>query len=144
MRSKNLFYFLKYLFVLVFIGSAVGKLLDNRGFSAVIGTYQLLPDDLTLFVGLSVSLFELFLGVSILLNHKLKLCAQTAIAVHIGYLTLASITLWRGINLINCGCFGVFWARSLSYQTVIEDVVLILLSILFYKTVLARGVTNEE
>ena len=142
--TKYLFYFLKYLFVILFVTTGIGKLLDNRGFSEVIGTYQILPSYLTLFLGLIVSLFELFLGLAILLNYRLKACALLAIILHLGYVALATVSLLRGLSLANCGCFGVFWARPLTYQSVIEDMVLVLLSILFYKTVSSQGAKNEK
>ena len=45
-------------------------------------------------------------------------------------LSAAVITLWRGLALANCGCFGVFLARPLTRQTVLEDVVMLGLSLL--------------
>lgn len=136
------FNLLKYFFVVLFLLTAIGKLLDNRGFAEVIATYDLLPAWSLLSVGVCVSLFELFLGLSILKNFQLKICALVTILVHIGYVGLASLTLYRGIEIKNCGCFGVFWARPLTLQTVVEDGVLLVISILFYKAVQTTGVKN--
>lgn len=136
------FNLLKYFFVVLFLLTAIGKLLDNRGFAEVIATYDLLPAWSLLSVGVCVSLFELFLGLSILKNFQLKICALVTILVHIGYVGLASLTLYRGIEIKNCGCFGVFWARPLTLQTVVEDGVLLVISILFYRAVQTTGVKN--
>ena len=133
--SKQAYLFLRIIFSLLFLASAVGKLLDNRGFADVIVTYQLVPQSLALGLGLFVSLFELALGLAIVFEKRMYDCARLTIIVHIGYLALASLTLLRGINLTNCGCFGVFLARPLGIQTVAEDAILLLLSILFFMTV---------
>jgi uncharacterized membrane protein YphA (DoxX/SURF4 family) len=132
---KFLYLLLRIIFGLLFLASAIGKLLDNRGFADVIVTYQLIPQSLTLGLGLFVSLFELALGLAIVFERKVLLCAYFTIAVHIGYLSLAALTMARGINLSNCGCFGVFLARPLGLQTLVEDAILLILSILFLFTV---------
>lgn len=131
LSKKKLFFFLKYFFVVLLLATAIGKLLDNRGFAAVILTYQLLPGWVTLPLGLVVSLFELFLALAIIFNRKLLICAWLVIIMHLGYLSLAIITLWRGIALENCGCFGVFLSRPMTLQTAFEDAVLLILSFLF-------------
>jgi len=33
----------------------------------------------------------------------------------------------------NCGCFGVFWARPLTFITVAEDVFMVGISVLLFK-----------
>ena len=132
---KSAYYFFRIIFSLLFLASAVGKLLDNRGFADVLVTYQLMPQSITLAFGLFVSLFELALGLALAFERKVYICAQLTIAVHVGYLSLAALTMARGINLSNCGCFGVFLARPLGIQTLVEDAILLLLSILFFMTV---------
>ena len=124
---------LKYFFAVLLLTTAVGKLLDNRGFAQVIGNYQLpIPQDFLLPLALFVSLVELFLGLSLLKADQQKRNAVFVILIHLGYSGLAALTLWRQIPLTNCGCFGVFWARPMSPMTLAEDVILVLLSIIFY------------
>ncbi len=121
------------MFATLFITTGVGKLLDNRGFSEVILTYQLgIPAELALPFGVAFSLFELWLGLRVARNIGQTQNGLMAIALHLGYTSLAVITLARGIALENCGCFGVFLKRPLTYQTVIEDLVLVALSIVFW------------
>lgn len=50
-----------------------------------------------------------------------------------------SVTLWRGLAIANCGCFGVFLARPLTAQTVVEDVVMLGMSLLVLREVRHRG-----
>ena len=124
---------LKYFFGILLIATGIGKLLDNRGFADIILTYQFgLPHQWAMILGLSVSLFELLVGVFILQEKNQLRNAALTILMHSGYVFLAVVTNLRGLNLTNCGCFGVFWGRPMTWATVVEDIVLVTLSILFY------------
>ncbi len=120
------------LFGLIFITTAIGKLLDNRGFADVLLQYRLFPGSVILPLALTISLGELCLGILLWRNRYLGRAAAVTLVINTGYLLLAAVTLARGISLNNCGCFGVFWARPLSYGTLIEDGVLVVLSVLFF------------
>jgi hypothetical protein len=124
---------LKYFFVALLLTTAVGKLLDNRGFAQVISNYQLsIGEAYLLPLALFVSFFELSLGLSLIRSVQQKRNAILLILIHLGYSGLAALTLWRQIPLSNCGCFGVFWARPMTPMTLAEDVILVLLSVIFY------------
>lgn len=131
--SQIMYNVLKYFFGILLITTGIGKLLDNRGFAEIILTYQFgLPHSLAMVLGLSVSLFELFVGIFILQEKKQMRNAALIILMHSGYVFLAVISNLRGLNLTNCGCFGVFLGRPMTWATVVEDIVLVGLSILFY------------
>lgn len=120
---------------LVLLFTSVGKLLDNRGFSEVIKTYQFYPfEDQLLFIALFISLFELTLSVSLLTGRYLKWAALGSVLLHGYFASLAALTIYRGIELSNCGCFGVFLARPLSWSTVLEDVFMTAISALLLKS----------
>ncbi len=120
------------LFGLVLGITAIGKLLDNRGFAEVIANYQFfLPEPALLPLGLFISLAELLIAGAIFVGYQLRHSAQLTILIHFGYTALATVTLWRGIELDNCGCFGVFLARKLGWSTVFEDAILTALAIGF-------------
>lgn len=123
---------LRYLFAILFISTSIGKLLDNRGFAQVLSSYRLFPSSILLVLALTISLSELAIGLLFLKNWKLKFLSLVTLAINVGYLTLAAVTLWRGIALENCGCFGVFLARPLTRLTLVEDGILVLFSIIFY------------
>ena len=136
--------------VVLLLSTGIGKLLDIQGFADVIATYQFfIPEILLAPLGLIVALFELFLGLAIGRGIGLKLCAMLTILTHAGYAGLAIITNLRGLELNNCGCFGVFLARPMTWFTVIEDMVLLGLSILFFlcvqhHTVMKSSIDPEE
>lgn len=123
---------LRVIFILLMLTTSVGKLLDNRGFAEVLANYQLLPVFVLLPFGLVFSLFELGLGLCLILSYRLKDCALALIGLHLVYTLLAIVTLARGLAIENCGCFGVFWARPMTLVTVFEDLILLGLSVLFY------------
>jgi hypothetical protein len=134
MKHKSQVYvFFKWGFGLLVLAAAIGKLLDNAGFASVIATYQFgLPEGILLPLALSVSLTELVLALYILKDCNPKRSGVFLILMHLGYTLLAVVSNLRGIDIPNCGCFGVFLGRPMTWQTVIEDVVLTVLSVGFY------------
>lgn len=137
----NAFYqVLRWFFVALLFSTAIGKLLDIQGFAAVLHTYQLfIPYIVLAPLGLGISLFELVLGTALIARVQLRLCALLLILMHSGYVILAVITNLRGLELDNCGCFGVFLARPMTWITVVEDIVLTVLSALLYWTVTRKA-----
>ena len=130
---KHLYLIVRYLLGLLILTTAIGKLLDNRGFADVLETYQLgLSADILLFLGLGISLFELFLAIFIFLPTTQKWTSITTVLMHIGYTFLAIVTLSRGLDIPNCGCFGIFWARPMTITTVFEDLFLVAISGIFF------------
>ena len=135
--TKTAYFVLRAFFILLLLTTALGKLLDNRGFAAVIDTYQFgIPEPLLLPLALGVSLFELGLASSIILGAYLRQCAILTILMHLGYTLMAIITNFRGIEILNCGCFGVFLARPMTWFTVVEDLILTALSVAFYLAII--------
>lgn len=124
----------RYFLAALFIATGIGKLLDNRGFAGVIASYRLgLSEPLLLPLALAVSLVELWVGVQLAHGRNIAANAKLTLWFHLGYASLALLTLVRGIPLQNCGCFGVFWARPLRAGTVVEDVTLALISWLVWR-----------
>lgn len=115
---------LKYFIALIFLTTSIGKLLDNRGFAAVLETYQLLPAQILLPFGLAISLVELVFGGLLISGRHMKWASLGALLSYVGYTALAVLTNVRGLNLTNCGCFGVFLARPMTWWTVLEDTIL--------------------
>jgi len=52
--------------------------------------------------------------------------------LHVLFTVFASVTMLRGLDIPNCGCFGVFMARPLTWGTVAEDVFMTLVSAALY------------
>lgn len=123
----------------ILVATGIGKALDMEGFARVLATYDLLPTLGNSLTAYSLPFLELATGLGLLTRICLKGAAWSAVVLHIIWLATALITLWRGLVLVNCGCFGVFWARPLTAQTVVEDAVLLAFSLLVLRDAYRRG-----
>jgi uncharacterized membrane protein YphA (DoxX/SURF4 family) len=115
------------------LGTGVGKALDLTGFVRVVETYSLLPSAFLYPVAVAATASELVLGMWLLSGWRLAPAALAAIAVNLGYAVLLTVTLTRGLDLKNCGCFGIFLARPLRWFSPLEDLVFAGLSWLLYR-----------
>ena len=105
--------------------SALSKSLDLGGFIEVLMTYQAFPSSTLKFLAFFVTGIEFFLGFWILSGYRLSLSAWGAALLNTLYTGWMVITLFRGLTLSNCGCFGVFFPQPLTWLTPIEDLVLV-------------------
>ena len=82
---------------------------------------------------------ELVTGFCLLTRTGLRLAAWVAVGLHVMLLGVVLSTLWRGLAISNCGCFGVFLARPLTGWTVVEDLVMLSMSFLVLWQVRRQG-----
>jgi uncharacterized membrane protein YphA (DoxX/SURF4 family) len=132
---------LRFAFAALLIVAGVAKLLDFPGFVAVVVTYRTLPDLLLAPAALVLTLAELALGVWLLWGRRLPEAAIATVLLHLGYLAWLVLALARGLDLPNCGCFGVFWAQRLTPRMLFEDGVLLALALILCLG--ARRVTDD-
>ena len=75
-------------------------------FALVIGSYQVLPQDMSLTLATFLPWVEMLIGWSMIFGFQLRAAAAAGGALFAGFLlALASVQI-RGIELPNCGCFG--------------------------------------
>ncbi len=104
------------------LATGLGKALDLGGFVGVLQTYQLgLGDGFLHVVAPAIALLEIALGSWILNGWRLRAAMSTAIGLNAAYFVLLTTALLRGLDLENCGCFGVFFARPLRWYSPLED-----------------------
>jgi Methylamine utilisation protein MauE len=115
-------------FALLLGVSALAKIADMPGFFQVVATYQVFPEAIIPFTSWALVALELSLGVALLVGKHLKTIAGVVVALHLLYFIWLSIALLRGLNIPNCGCFGVYFARPLTGFTILEDGFLLFLS----------------
>ena len=115
----------------VLLVTGIGKLLDVPGFEKILETYQAFPHTMLPFLAVGFVLAELKVA-EMILSSRWRGGALASTALHLIFTMGTAATWYRGINIPNCGCFGVFWARPLTLQTVIEDLVMFLLSAFLY------------
>ena len=115
---------LRVLIASVLFATAVGKLLDVGGFARVLGTYRAFDDRALIPIAVAVPVAELLLAMWLFSSRRPFAAAMAALAMHLAYAAWSASALLRGLQLPNCGCFGVFFPRRLSWSTVVEDLVL--------------------
>jgi uncharacterized membrane protein YphA (DoxX/SURF4 family) len=124
-RVASWSYWLLRIVIGVLVSAAgLGKMLDVPGFVEVMRTYQLLADGSLWRVAIGVVVFELVLGAWLLSGWRMPVAALLSATVHLGYAVLLTVSLLRGLELANCGCFGAFLARPLNWYSPLEDVAL--------------------
>ena len=112
---------LRLLIGIIVLGSSVGKLLDLSGFVEVLRTYQVFPDVALWPVALFITTVEFLLGTWVLSGWHLRMSAMVTALLNGIYAVWMTVTLLRGLELDNCGCFGVFFPRPLTWQSPFED-----------------------
>ena len=130
---------IRWFFVLLLAASSVGKLADMPGFYAVIKSYALLPEAVIPISAWALAIFELVLAIWLAMGKRINVAALIVIALHLVYLIWLAIALARGLDIPNCGCFGVFWARPLTWFTPVEDFILLALATVMWRSISQRS-----
>jgi hypothetical protein len=131
---------LQYTIASILLVTGLGKLLDVPGFVQVLATYQAFPTWMLQPIAVTLVLGELRLAEWLFWGKRLSQAALTSLGLHVLFTGWAVVTLFRGIEVPNCGCFGVFWARPLTWITVGEDLFMVGISFALYQlTVKAKS-----
>jgi uncharacterized membrane protein YphA (DoxX/SURF4 family) len=109
----------------ILLVSALGKSLDRPGFVEVLVTYRAFPDWLLWPLAFLVMGIEWLLGVWILSGWRLATGALAGLGLNTGYAIWMTLSLVRGLDLANCGCYGVFFPQPLRWYSPLEDLVLV-------------------
>jgi hypothetical protein len=109
----------------VLLASALGKSLDLPGFVEVLVTYRLFPGWSLWPVALFITALEWVLAVWIVCGWRLPTGALIALILNATYASGLIVTLVRGLDLPNCGCYGVFFPQPLRWYSPLEDLVLV-------------------
>jgi len=116
---------LQYGLGVILLTTGLGKFLDLQGFIAIMETYRLTPMQLNPPLAVLLVLCELKIAESLLRGRRLRAAAVASTVLHACFTAVALTTLVRGIKVDNCGCFGVFFARPLTWVTFAEDFALL-------------------
>lgn len=109
----------------VLLASALGKSLDLPGFVGVLTTYQLFRSWLLWPLAVSITGCEWALGAWVLSGWQLQAGALLAMMLNGLYAGGLTVTLFRGLELPNCGCYGVFFPQPLRWYSPFEDLILV-------------------
>lgn len=109
----------------------IGKLLDMRLYVVALDRFRALPKSATVTVAILWVALELLalLGLgaaAIRPSRTLALAGATAALIDaVAYAALTVGTKARGIEVLNCTCFGVFLPQRLSTSVLIQDMVMV-------------------
>ena len=112
----------------VLLATAAGKLLDVSGFARVLESYQAFPGWSLTPLAWAIPSVELGLALWLFSGRGLRAAAAASLGMHLAYAAWSAVSLLRGLKLPNCGCFGVFLARPLTWGTAAEDIAMAALS----------------
>ena len=118
-------WFLQFFVGGILVASGLGKSLDLAGFVEILRTYRVFPDEALWPIALTVTAIEWVLGVWLLSGRRLATGALAALLLNAGYAVWMTISLLRGLDLPNCGCYGVFFPQPLRWYSPLEDLVLV-------------------
>jgi uncharacterized membrane protein YphA (DoxX/SURF4 family) len=119
---------LRWAFALLLTIAGATKLADMRGFYAVVEAYRVLPEVMVPIAAWVLAIGELALAAWLLSARAPRAAASALVVLHVVYFGWISVAALRGLEIANCGCFGVYWPRPLTALTFVEDAVLIALA----------------
>jgi uncharacterized membrane protein YphA (DoxX/SURF4 family) len=102
----------------VFIWSGWVKFRQPLQFAVAITGYRIVPDQYAFPIARYFPWIEIALGLIILSGFKIRWSSVAASALMLFFITILSITLYRGIDT-NCGCFG--FGDKITWKTVARD-----------------------
>lgn len=125
---------LRRLLALLFVATGAGKALDLRGFAPIIATYRLgIPESLLLPIAVAIAAAEIALGAWLLDGRRFAAAARASILLNTGYALLLASALARGLDLANCGCFGVYLPTPLRWYSPLESLAVAAVSYLLLR-----------
>jgi uncharacterized membrane protein YphA (DoxX/SURF4 family) len=127
-QPSRVYLLIRVFFVVLLAASGIGKLSDMSGFYHVVDSYQVFPIGMIPLSSWGLVSLELGLAGALLAGKHLKSVAALVFFLHCLYFAWLSIALIRGLNIPNCGCFGVHFPRPLTSFTLLEDGFLLLIS----------------
>jgi uncharacterized membrane protein YphA (DoxX/SURF4 family) len=129
---------LRILLGLVLVAASVAKLLNMPGFVSVLHSYGVFPNGTYWPSAIAVTATELLLGFLLLWGRQLKRAAYSSCGLHIIYACFTAFMLLSNKLILNCGCFGSYLVRPLSWATFAQNLVLATLSFLLARLAAAR------
>ena len=123
--EKTILRVLQIFMALLLLAAALGKMADLQGYAAALETYRLFPEPFVLPAAAALAIVELVLSLWLFSGAALKYSALAALLLHVIFALVALVSNLRALEIPNCGCFGVFWARPMTWLTVFEDLALV-------------------
>ncbi len=111
-----------------FCPSAFGKLTNHNSFINGVIDYQILPEHSARVLGFILPWIELGLAVALIFGVALPAAGLLTSLLLICFIIAVTINLRRG-RTINCNCYGIANTTTISWGTVVRNLLLLLLAI---------------
>jgi len=89
----------------VFIYAGIVKTQSPQSFADNIAGFQLLPNEVINLLALSLPVFEIIVGVMLIIGLQLRIVSMSVLILSIVFALALGSALTRGLN-VDCGCFG--------------------------------------
>jgi hypothetical protein len=128
------------------IAMAAGQLLDMRGFVEVLDRYRLGMDGAAWPLGAGLIAGELGAAALMLGPRRWRHeGAGLALVVAVAWTVLAVQAFLRGLQIDNCGCFGVYLGQQLRWYVLVQDAAFIAIAVWVWRgTGRANGAPGHE
>jgi uncharacterized membrane protein YphA (DoxX/SURF4 family) len=114
---------------LVFIAAALPKIGDPESFASAVHNYRLLPMVLENLVAITLPWIELVAGLALILGLRARAGGLIASLMMVVFTIAVAVSLARGLD-VECGCFGTGDASRIGLRKLVENVLLLVLSLL--------------
>lgn len=116
----------------VFIFAAFSKAADAEGFAQAISNYKLLPNFLINILAITLPWIELSTGLLLVFGISTKENSAILSGLLIIFILAIVISLARGLD-IECGCFGTIDGSKVGLKKILENIGLLILSLILIK-----------
>ncbi|MBU0558887.1 MAG: DoxX family membrane protein [Bacteroidetes bacterium] len=117
---------------IVFIFASLDKIANPGDFAVAIVNYKIIPLSLVNIFAIVIPWLELFCGILILFGEYIKESSFIISSLLLVFVVMIAAAVFRNLD-IDCGCFGTLDAQKVGLTKIVENVVLLLLSVnIFY------------
>ncbi|MFN2506085.1 MAG: MauE/DoxX family redox-associated membrane protein [Acidimicrobiales bacterium] len=107
---------------ILLLSMGVAQLSDFGGFADVLASYHAFPEGSALPVALAIAVAEMAAGLGLIAGGKSRrVGAIVAVGVAVVWSVLGVQAFARGLDLSNCGCFGVHLPQRLWWGVLVQD-----------------------
>ncbi|MDW7762105.1 MAG: MauE/DoxX family redox-associated membrane protein [Acidobacteriota bacterium] len=121
----------------IFLAAGISKVVTFNEFLALLKNYEIFPDIILPYLALGLISIEITTGVCLLIPQLRSKAALCAIGLLTVFLFLIMYTQIYSLD-IPCGCFAFLKNKKMNLSLAIQDLVLLFLTILLYRSELVK------
>ena len=138
MNKDKILISFRWILGILFIYAGVRKLIEPLDFADAIAGFQMLPDHLIYPVAIGLPIFEIVLGIIVMIPKKqgwLKVGALGIALLNIAFIVILLSALFRGLS-VQCGCFGFGIMPPSEWDVhiaIVRDITFLIIASICYK-----------